>query len=217
MATLTVQPSTAVAHALAAADALGAEHMFRELVFFLPTATLAEFMEQFNRYEPEHLDRWTADGPTAFDSATNYAGADLSAFFVAPVSITRDSQTLERSNWEVVTGNLESLSVHDETGPVSMGHWACGWYEIFLIHESDTQALKAADRWACALADYPVADDEHHSKLEWDAVAEYWERATLRERAEALSRCNCSIFAARRDEIPQDDTGALFAYLSEGL
>ena len=122
-------------------------------------------------YQPEHLDRWTADGPTAFDSAANYAGADLSAYFVAPVSITRDSQTLERSNWEVVTDELCELSEHDETGSVSMGHWACGWYEIFLIHESDAPALQAADRWACALADYPVADEEHHSQLEWDAVA----------------------------------------------
>lgn len=168
-------------------------------------------------YQPEHLERWTADGPTAFDSAANYAGADLSAYFVAPVSITRDSQTLERSNWEVVTNNLENLSKHEETGSVSMGHWACGWYEIFLIHESDSKALEAADQWACSLADYPIADEEHHSQLECNAVAEYWERCGMRERIEALARFDCSIFAARRNEIPQDDSGALFSYLSEGL
>ena len=57
-------------------------------------------------YQPEHLERWSADGPTAFDSAANYAGADLSNFYVAPVSVTRDSQLLERCNWEVVTAQL---------------------------------------------------------------------------------------------------------------
>lgn len=180
-------------------------------------ATLTYQPEHLDRCQPEHLDRWTPDGPTAFDSAANYAGADLSAYFVAPVSITRDSQTLERSNWEVVTDNLEKLSDHEETGPVSVGHWACGWYELFLIHESDTQALQAADEWAAHLAGYPVADDEHYSQLEWNAVAGYWERCGMRERIEALARFDCSIFAARRDEIPQDDSGALFQYLSQGL
>ena len=170
-----------------------------------------------NTFTPEHLERWSPDGPTAFDSAANYAGADLSDFFVAPVSITRDSQTLERSNWEVVTKHLSEVSASEASGEARLGHWACGWYELFLIHKDDAPALKAADEWACALADYPVADESHHSELEWNAVAEYWERASMSERIEALARFDCSIFAARRDEVPDDGTGSLFQYLSEGL
>lgn len=170
-----------------------------------------------SHYEPEHLELWSADGPTSFDSAANYAGADLSDFYVAPVSINRDSELLDRSNWEVVTKDLCERSEHDETGEARLGHWACGWYELFLIHKDDAPALKAADEWACALESYPVADEAHWSELEWDAVAEYWERSSLRERIEALARFDVSIFAARRDELPSDDTGALFSYLSEGL
>ena len=168
-------------------------------------------------YQPEHLERWSADGPTAFDSAANYAGADLSDFYVAPVSITRDSQLLARCNWEVVTAQLASLASHEETGVASMGHWACGWYEIFLIHKDDAPALQAADEWACALADYPVADELRWSEMEWEAVGEYWERASLRERIEELERAGLSIFAARRDEFPEDPSGSLYCSLSHGL
>lgn len=168
-------------------------------------------------YEPEHLERWSVDGPTAFDSAANYAGADLSDFYVAPVSVTRDSLLLERVNWQVVTADLERISQHDETGSVSMGHWACGWYEIFLIHADDAAALEAADEWACSLADYPVADESAWSEAEWEAVAEYWERCSLSERVETLERHGLSVFAARRDELPEDPTGSLFQDLAEGL
>ena len=168
-------------------------------------------------YEPEHLERWSVDGPTAFDSAANYAGADLSDFYVAPVSVTRDSQLLERVNWQVVTADLERISQHDETGSVSMGHWACGWYEIFLIHADDAAALEAADQWACSLADYPVADESAWSEAEWQAAAEYWERCSLSDRVETLERHGLSVFAARRDELPEDPTGSLFQDLAEGL
>ena len=169
------------------------------------------------RYEPEHLEPWSADGPTPFDSAANYAGADLSAFYVAPVSVTRDSLLLERVNWQVVTADLEQVSQHDETESVCMGHWACGWYELFLVHADDTAALKAADEWACALADYPVADESLWSDAEYEALSEYWERCSVSERMEALDRHGLSVFAARRDELPEDPTGSLFQDLAEGL
>jgi hypothetical protein len=168
-------------------------------------------------YIPEHLERWSADGPTAFDSAANYAGADLSDFYVAPVSVTRDSQLLERVNWQVVTADLDKVSQHDETESVSMGHWACGWYEIYLIHADDAAALQAADQWACSLADYPVADGSAWSDAEFEAVSEHWERCSLSERVETLERHGLSVFAARRDELPQDPTGSLFQDLAEGL
>lgn len=177
----------------------------------MSTATVIE------RYEPEHLERWSADGPTPFDSAANYAGADLSAFYIAPVSVTRDSLLLERVNWQVVTADLERISQHDETGSHCMGHWACGWYEIFLIHADDAAALQAADEWACSLAEYPVADESAWSEAEWEAVTDYWERCGLSERMEALDRCSLSLFAARRDCLPDDPTGSLYQYLAEGL
>lgn len=173
-------------------------------------------MAQTASYQPEHLERWSADGPTAFDSRANYAGADMSAFYVAPVSITRDSQTLERSNWHVVTTDIAAVAQHDETDSHCMGHWACGWYEIFLIHESDAAALECADKWAAVLAEYPVASEDHWSELQWDEAAKTWANARLSDRIEWLARFNLSIFAARRDELPTEDNGALFEYLAAG-
>lgn len=45
-------PATARAHALAAASAAGDQLLLNELIYFLPSATVYEFMEHFNR----HLD-----------------------------------------------------------------------------------------------------------------------------------------------------------------
>jgi hypothetical protein len=63
------------------------------------------------------------------------------------------------------------------------------------------------------LEDYPILDEMDWSEREWDAACEVWEHAGLRERIECCSRAGISIFAARRDELPQDDNGSLRDYL----
>ena len=45
-------PATARCHAHTVAELVGAELMLNELISFLPTATVCEFMEDFN----QHLD-----------------------------------------------------------------------------------------------------------------------------------------------------------------
>ena len=140
-------------------------------------------------YTPEHLERWSAGaGASSWDSAANYAGADFSEFFLAPIHRTRDTaDAVTLSNWRVVAAELEQLAEHEETGIASMGHWACGWYEIFLIHETDTAALQAADQWAASLADYPVADEADWSELECEQEAEGWESYGCRDWREAIA------------------------------
>ena len=85
-----------------------------------------------------------------------------------------DSVTL--SNWQVITKELDDLVEHEDSGIASFGHWAGGWYEIYLIHKSDTKALKCADEWAASLEEYPVACDDHLSELESEAETAEWER-----------------------------------------
>lgn len=59
-------------------------------------------------YQPEHLNRWTSADP-AFGSTDNYAGDDLSAFYVAPISMGRDTEdALTLSNWRVIGAELAS-------------------------------------------------------------------------------------------------------------
>lgn len=168
-------------------------------------------------YEPEHLEKWSVDGPTGFDSAANYSGSDLSHYYQAPVAITRDADTLAISNWAVVTDAILKVAAHDETEIHRMGHWACGWYEILVIHPSDAAALQCADEWACSLADYPVASEEHWSELQWNTAAEVWQSWGLRDRMEACERFGISIMAARRDEIPEDPQSGLLDYLADGI
>jgi len=139
-------------------------------------------------YTPEHLERWSPVDP-AFGSIDNYTGADLSAFYLAPVSISRDTaDSVSLSNWRTITADLERLAQSDQTGITRMGHWACGWYEIFLIHESDTAALKAADQWAADLEGYPVADESDLAELQQEEEEEAWERWGMTEWRETMAK-----------------------------
>jgi hypothetical protein len=132
-------------------------------------------------YTPENLERWSSADP-AFGSTGNYCGADLSAFYIAPISNGRDtSDAITLSNWRVISAELERLAQHDESGAHSFGHWACGWYELWLIHESDAAALRCADQWAASLADYCVADESDWSELESEHEAEAWENWAMAE------------------------------------
>jgi len=139
-------------------------------------------------YQPENLERWTSQDP-AFGSTGNYCGADLSDFYLAPVSVSRDTaDSVSLSNWQVITEDLQSLAQHDETGISRMGHWACGWYEIFLIHHTDTACLKRADQWFAELESYPVADESHLSELESQEEDEAWERYGAEEWRDAIAK-----------------------------
>jgi hypothetical protein len=132
-------------------------------------------------YTPENLERWNSADP-AFGSRDNYAGPDLSAFYVAPISNGRDtSDAVTLSNWRVISAELETLAKHDESGAARFGHWAVGWYELWLIHESDSAALKCADEWAVALANYCVADESDLSKLEMEEEGDAWDSWAGRE------------------------------------
>ena len=134
-------------------------------------------------YVPKHLQRWTAGaGASGWDSAANYSGEDLSDFYLAPIHRTRDtSDCLTLSNFRVIEAELDKLAEHEDTGVTRIGHWACGWYEIYLVHESDSAALQCADEWACSLADYPVADEDDMSELETEAESEGWDTWAGRE------------------------------------
>lgn len=143
----------------------------------------------------------------------SYAGPTWYGYFPF-LGQSRDSSALERSNFtrglEIIGGESDTVLV------VRDSHWAVGWIETIYIHESDEKALKAADEIAAALSDYPVVDEDHFCELEYTEACEYWARMSVRDRMEAIerSRCHCSIFAARRDELPQDDNGALLQYLT---
>lgn len=103
-----------------------------------------------------HLKRWR--------TPSNYSGASWDGWYAAPVGRSRDSDTVESSNWEV---QLERIPESETVQVVREGHWAVGWVEWLAIHESDRGALEEAEMVGDELEGYPILDEEHHSQLEW--------------------------------------------------
>lgn len=88
-------------------------------------------------------------------------------WYILPIQTSRDADALARSNWRTVLADLggesETLEVH------RWRHWACGWYELAIIHPDRASEAHA---WQKALNDYPVADDMDYSELEAEDEAE---------------------------------------------
>ena len=145
-----------------------------------------------------------------WERPSDYFGADWPEYFVF-LGQHRDSDSVQRSNFIV---GLEALGGESETViVVRERHWAVGWVEWIGIHESDEARITEADGMLCALSDYPVLSDDHLSELEWNEAADYWERMSVRDRMEYCQRADISCFAARRDYLPQDNTGYLLELL----
>ncbi len=154
-------------------------------------------------YEPANLRRWT--------KPDSYFGEVWPDYYSAGVGQSRDSDALERSNF---TCMVQALGGESETViVVREGHWAVGWVEWIAIHATDEKSLRVADEIAEALKDYPVVDEEHLSELEYTEACDYWASMSVCERIEVCKRFHVSIFAARRDEIPDDGNGAIYDYL----
>lgn len=167
----------------------------------------------------ETYDKWA---PTGFDTRGlnadqildyDYAGD----WFVAPCARNRDSGLLDESNW---AAQSKIISESDPDGHdhaiASFGHWACGWFEIVLVRPG-SDAYDRAVEIENSLDGYPVLDGSDLSERENEAVSSYWERMSVKERLWYCQKAKVSIFAARREYLPEDPDGRLFEYLSEGL
>jgi hypothetical protein len=155
--------------------------------------------------------------PTTFDTA-GLGLDDRQDWLVLPVIQTRDSQTLELSNFRSV---LESLGGESDMVEVHrFGHWGPGWYEIILVHPSLAQQAQEIEG---ALADYPVFDETDLSQAEIDAEDDAWDgyyRVEFREAIEQEFSCELEIddeplyelFCSARDlsntDWRHDDEGA---------
>lgn len=165
----------------------------------------------------EHLKRYTR--PPYFADCASFERRE---HYVA-IGQNRDSDTITRSNFRVM---LQRLGGETETVFIVRDrHFLCGWVEAIYIHESDTQACETADRLLADLADYPILSEDDHSELEWTETADYWAGMSVRERVEWITRANAyneytrvdhpiPVFAARRDELPEDPAGRLFELLT---
>ena len=150
--------------------------------------------------------------PTAYDTA-GLALKDRQDWLVGPVILTRDSGALESSNWMVFGRELELIDVDGSTWEVHrFGHWGPGWFEIFLL-QPGSKAAQWGDDAEAGLSDYPILDEEDHTEMEMELADETWRYLGLRDRIRACADAGISIFAARSDDVPYDDSGRLTEYL----
>lgn len=164
-----------------------------------------------NHYVPKRLNLWTYPG--------SYMGPSFDDYYVF-LGQNRDSDSITRSNFTCglrdiggATGEFEDEHTPVNVAVINQGHWAVGWIEWIAIHKTNGPVLRKADEILRKLEDYPVVDDDHLSQLEWDEAAESWEHCSIRDRIEYLARWGLSIFAARRDELPEDDDGRVLETL----
>jgi hypothetical protein len=99
----------------------------------------------------------------------------------------------------------------DSTAPGSWvyqwtaSHWAVGWVEYIMLREDAPPELIAiVEEVKHDLDGYPVFDDDHYSQMSWDIKCEYWENMSIKERMYYCKQADVSIFAARRNIIPED-------------
>ena len=154
-------------------------------------------------YEPIRLKRWSMPD--------NYFGETWPDYYGSGCGQSRDSDSLERSNFTCMLGALGGES--ETVIIVRESHWAVGWVEWIAIHSTDEKSLRIADGIAERLEDYPIIDEMNWGELEYTEACDYWERMSIRERVEICQRFDVSVFAARRGEIPDDGNGAIYEYL----
>lgn len=150
--------------------------------------------------------KWSpGNGFSNMDSAENYIGETVDGYIV--LAQTRDSDTLTRSNWAVGRERIPDADIH------RFGHWACGWVEHLIVPtNAPDELLIAAAQIVDDLEDYPVLSDDHFSNLEYEEACEFWESSSMRTRIELCDHHRVSIFAARRDELPETPSGELCTY-----
>ena len=100
---------------------------------------------------------------------SHYMGQAWDGWAVAPVGQSRDSDTVERSNFRVTLDRLTHGNDDGETvRVVRERHFLVGWVEWIAIDPKDTFAMTEAEMIATELEDYPILDDDDHSELEWE-------------------------------------------------
>ena len=151
---------------------------------------------------------------TAWTTPPYYAGKNPVGEYVIATR-TRDSSILEDVNYCCILEDLEDINKQsscqchqkgdDGVYDFRASHWACGWIEYLMVKpEAPDEVLIKAAETICALADYPVYDEDQYSSAMWLAVTDHWDNMGINERVDYCRDVGCSIFAARRNAMPDE-------------
>jgi hypothetical protein len=102
---------------------------------------------------------------------SNYAGEIPGDEWLCLLTRNRDSDLLTESNFECALNQLGGESNNIEVHRFK--HWACGWWEALAVRAGTPEAETAAAIRE-SLDDYPVLDDEDHSRRESEEADRIW-------------------------------------------
>ena len=92
-----------------------------------------------------------------WSKSENYIGESYFDYYVL-LSHHRDSGLVDESNFYSA---LKALNGESDTVIVACAsHWAVGWIEMILIHESDKEAIDKGNEIEKALENYPILDED---------------------------------------------------------
>jgi len=138
-------------------------------------------------------------GMSAFDSAANYRGVDLSDWVVG-FGQNRDSELLTQSNF---AASLDELGGEQDgiVEVVRIGHWACGWVEQIHVHKSATDKLIMLLAQIGRYHNYPVLDDSDYSEREME-----YQNETLDQHKSTWSENLAKFLGVESDTLDSDQT-----------
>lgn len=143
--------------------------------------------------ELKNIQRW--------EMPSNYYGNEYHEYYVV-YSHHRDSDILTESNWDYI---VKALGGESDTVTIQRsGHWAVGWIELLMIHESDMRLLLIAEDLISSIKYYPILDDEDYCQRECEAKQWQWESMELKQKIELCSKASISIFAGRAEFAPME-------------
>lgn len=112
-----------------------------------------------------------------FINSDHPASQDPEHWCVGPVILTRDSGLLAQANAISLKDHLKATpGIHGSWEIHTFNHWAVGWVEHLSFKvlkkgpgKKTTKIYGVIKDWFDGLSDYPVADDELLSRLEYEA------------------------------------------------
>lgn len=148
--------------------------------------------------------------PTGFDSDSNFIGYKPMGYVIYVRN--RDSSILENVNFDGVLLALGGECEHVEI--VRHNHWACGWIEYIVVNkQAPTALLDQCVDIVKSLAVYPVFCEDSYITAQDEAIQTHWLNLTLSDRIDVCRDNGVTIFAARREHVPD----AVFDSLSSDI
>ena len=104
--------------------------------------------------------------PTEFDTRGKGATSHNSEWLVSPCIRTRDSDALERSNWDTIEQALSEIDPNESHHEIHrFRHWGPGWFEVVVV-KPDSECAKYVQKCITKLESYPVLNEDLMSEYE---------------------------------------------------